>query len=102
MRVEAAIEADHLVVRVTDTGIGIRSDEVARLFRPFSQLDSGLDRQHEGTGLGLSICRRLVELLGGTIRVTSTWGQGSTFVVELPSLTATSARESSHGTDSRH
>lgn len=101
VRVEADIEADHLVVRVTDTGIGIRSEEVTRLFRPFSQLDIGLDRQHEGTGLGLSICRRLVELLGGTIRVSSTWGQGSTFVVELPPATATSAPESSRGTDSR-
>ena len=71
-------------LRVADTGIGIRPGDVGKLFEPFHQLDSGLTRQHEGTGLGLAICRRLCELLGGTIAVTSTWTRGSTFVVTLP------------------
>jgi PAS domain S-box-containing protein len=71
-------------LRVADTGIGIKAEELAHLFLPFRQLDSGLERQHEGTGLGLAICRRLTELLGGTIRAESVWGQGSVFTVTLP------------------
>jgi len=71
-------------VRVADTGIGMRPDDLATLFRPFRQIDSGLQRQHEGTGLGLAICRRLTELLGGTIHAESVYGQGSVFTVVLP------------------
>lgn len=73
-----------LSVRVADTGIGMKTEELSQLFQPFRQIDAGLQRQHEGTGLGLAICRRLTELLGGTIRVRSTWGQGSQFTVVLP------------------
>lgn len=69
---------------VTDTGIGIRPDDMASLFQPFRQLDTSLARLHEGTGLGLAICRRLTDLLGGEITVTSTWGEGSRFTVTLP------------------
>jgi PAS domain S-box-containing protein len=69
---------------VADTGIGIKEEDLSKLFQPFRQLDTGLQRQHEGTGLGLAICRRLAELLGGTIRAESTWGQGSRFSVVLP------------------
>jgi PAS domain S-box-containing protein len=73
-----------VALAVADTGIGIRPADLQRLFQPFQQVDSGLSRQHEGTGLGLAICRRLAELLGGTITVQSTWGVGSTFTVTLP------------------
>lgn len=69
---------------VTDTGIGIRAEDQACLFQPFRQIDTGLTRLHEGTGLGLAICRRLTELMGGTIEVASEWGRGSTFTVILP------------------
>jgi signal transduction histidine kinase len=69
---------------VADTGIGIRAEDLSKLFQPFRQLDSGLQRQHEGTGLGLAICGRLTTMLGGTIQVTSVHGQGSTFTVLLP------------------
>ena len=69
---------------VQDTGIGIAERDLPALFQPFRQVDSGLARQHEGTGLGLSICRRLTELLGGEIGVTSTPGIGSSFSVTLP------------------
>jgi len=84
IRVEASIAAGAAAVSVIDTGPGIREGEFDRLFRPFSQLDSGISRRHEGTGLGLSICKRLVDLLGGSVRVHSEWGKGSTFGFELP------------------
>ncbi len=71
-------------IQVRDTGIGMRAEALATLFKPFRQIDSGLERQHEGTGLGLAISRRLVELMGGTIGVESEWGQGSVFTVVLP------------------
>ncbi|HEX2673409.1 MAG TPA: PAS domain S-box protein [Polyangiaceae bacterium] len=71
-------------LRISDTGIGMRPEDLSSLFQPFRQIDSGLQRQHEGTGLGLAICRRLVCLLGGTISVESTLGRGSTFSATLP------------------
>ncbi len=69
---------------VTDTGIGIKPEDLDKLFQPFRQIDSGLTRQHEGTGLGLAICRRLTTLLGGEISAASEWSKGSTFTVILP------------------
>lgn len=71
-------------IRVADTGIGMKTEDLGKLFQPFRQIDSGLQRQHEGTGLGLAICSRVTSLLGGTIGVESTWGEGSTFTVTLP------------------
>jgi PAS domain S-box-containing protein len=71
-------------IRVSDTGVGIREEDIPFLFRPFGQLDTGLQRQHEGTGLGLAICRQLSTLLGGEIRAESVRGEGSTFTVVLP------------------
>ena len=73
-----------LETSVRDTGIGIKSEDMPRLFKPFQQLETGLGRRHEGTGLGLSICENLTRLLGGAIRAESTWGAGSTFTFTLP------------------
>ena len=64
--------------------IGIKPEDLATLFQPFRQVDSGLTRNHEGTGLGLAICRRLANLLGGDIHAESVWQQGSSFTLTLP------------------
>jgi PAS domain S-box-containing protein len=79
-------DAEHQVVRFTvwDSGIGIAQEDMSRLFKPFEQLDSGLDRHHEGTGLGLVLVARLVEMHRGSITVESEVGQGSRFIISLP------------------
>jgi signal transduction histidine kinase/CheY-like chemotaxis protein len=68
---------------VKDTGIGIRSDQLSRLFKPFSQVDSSISRQHGGSGLGLVISQRLSEMMGGRIWVDSELGRGSTFYFSM-------------------
>jgi signal transduction histidine kinase len=69
---------------VSDTGPGIGLEDARRLFRPFSQVDTGLTRRHGGTGLGLYISQRLAQLLGGRIDVESELDVGSTFTLSLP------------------
>lgn len=78
-------DAAFLDIRVTDTGIGIRAEDLPRLFQEFVQLEAAAALHHEGTGLGLALTKRLVEMHGGTIAATSPGeGQGSTFTVRLP------------------
>ncbi len=69
---------------VKDTGIGIPPEHLARIFERFYQVDSAISRQFSGTGLGLSICKAYVELMGGTIDVTSEPGKGTTFIFTIP------------------
>jgi len=89
VRVSCRIENDHYLLLVSDTGIGMRPEDLSGLFRPFHQIDTGISRKHEGTGLGLSICKKLLDMMGGTIDVESQWGQGSTFTVRFPRETQT-------------
>ncbi|MDG6249688.1 hybrid sensor histidine kinase/response regulator, partial [Methanocalculus sp.] len=84
IRIECAEEEGNISIRVIDTGIGIEEAHIPKLFKPFSQIDSGLTRKYEGTGLGLSISKKLVNLMGGTIKVRSEPGKGSVFSVTLP------------------
>ncbi|MEO5365684.1 MAG: ATP-binding protein [Magnetococcus sp. WYHC-3] len=73
-----------LSIDVADTGIGLAPDQLERIFEKFTQAESGMTRRHTGSGLGLTICRHLVELMGGTLRVTSLPQAGSTFHLALP------------------
>ena len=80
----AGTSAYRLALAVRDTGIGIPSDRMDRLFASFSQVDASTTRRYGGTGLGLAISKRLVELMGGTMWAESEEGSGSTFHVDLP------------------
>ena len=82
--VETRLSKNMIVTKVTDTGIGIAKKNLDKLFKPFSQVDTGLTRNHEGTGLGLSITKKLLDKLGGTVSVESNPGVGSIFTFTLP------------------
>jgi signal transduction histidine kinase len=85
-RIEIALSilGSSLMIAISDTGIGIKEEDLHKLFTAFSQIEDAKTKKHEGTGLGLTISKNLVELIGGTISITSTYGKGTTFVVSLP------------------
>jgi signal transduction histidine kinase/CheY-like chemotaxis protein len=75
---------ERLILQVADTGAGIPPEKLAEVFEPFGQVDSSRTRAHGGAGLGLAICRRLVDAMGGEIRIDSTVGVGTLVTVDLP------------------
>ena len=78
------MEADGIKITVSDTGIGIKEEDMDKLFSAFSQLEDAKTKRHEGTGLGLTITKNLLNMLGGSISVSSVYGKGTTFEVYLP------------------
>lgn len=79
-------ESGEIIVKVKDTGIGIKPENINDLFTSFRRLDEKKNRNIEGTGLGLSITKQLVELMGGSIEVESEYGKGSVFTVRIPQI----------------
>ena len=86
-------EADKLLLRVQDTGIGIPQDQLPVIFEKFRQVDGAMARRFGGTGLGLAITKELCHRMGGSIRVSSREGAGSTFTVTFPLISVDAAKE---------
>ena len=91
VHLSAVRDGDYIEITVRDTGIGIRDEDISKLFQPFTQLESVYTKGFEGTGLGLALTRQLVELHGGRIWVNSEFGAGSSFSVTLPLTQAADA-----------
>lgn len=98
VRVSAAYESDHIVFSVSDTGIGIAPEHQELIFQEFSQVEHSIQRKVKGTGLGLPLSRKLAELLGGTLTVSSIPDVGSTFRLTLPAPVT----EAAGGFQSKH
>jgi signal transduction histidine kinase/CheY-like chemotaxis protein len=90
---EARDGQDWMVFCVSDTGIGMTPEQIARLFEAFSQADAATTRKYGGTGLGLALSRRLCRMMGGDVTVASEAGRGSTFTIRLPAHVAEPAEE---------
>jgi signal transduction histidine kinase len=73
-----------LLLKVSDTGVGIKKEELHLIFDEFKQLSEGFTKDFQGSGLGLSITKKFVELLGGKINVESELGKGTTFIISFP------------------
>ena len=82
--INAKLMDHHIQIAVSDTGIGIKPEDMEKLFEAFRQVDGSYARRYEGTGLGLILTKRLIELHGGKIWVKSMYGKGSTFTFTLP------------------
>jgi signal transduction histidine kinase len=84
IELSAAVEDGRIVLRVSDTGIGIPPAYQEKIFDPFYQVEGSLIREKGGTGLGLAVARRLAVIMGGDVSITSAPGKGTTFTVEIP------------------
>ncbi|CAK0770770.1 hypothetical protein CCP3SC15_410020 [Gammaproteobacteria bacterium] len=93
----AGWKGKNLVLRVTDTGIGMTEDQMTRLFTPFEQADDSICRRFGGTGLGLAITKKLIDMMGGEIQVESWPGRGSIFEVKVPALPLATTEVSVYG-----
>jgi signal transduction histidine kinase len=82
---------DDLVIEVADNGVGIAPENLAKVMTPFGQVDDALSREHMGTGLGLPLAKELVELHGGTLKIESAPGKGTTVTLRLPGRVGTGA-----------
>jgi len=82
--IRARVGGGRLRIAIVDTGIGIPQEALAKLGRPFEQVESQLTKSHQGSGLGLAIARSLTELHGGTMRIRSTLGRGTVVLLQLP------------------
>ena len=82
--IRADRELHRIMFTVWDTGIGIRGEDMGKLFQPFVQIDSSLGRQYAGTGLGLVLVQKAARMHGGQVIVESTFGEGSRFTIEIP------------------
>ncbi|MBD2186946.1 response regulator [Pseudanabaena mucicola] len=86
----------NLQISVIDTGIGIAAENIPKLFKPFVQIDSALNRQYAGTGLGLTLVKQMIEIHGGNVSLTSELGKGSCFTITLPYISGVEQPTSSH------
>ena len=94
VKIDAEVIGEMAEISVMDTGIGIPTDKLESIFKSFEQVDASIQRQYGGTGLGLAISRQLIELHGGSIRVDSEPGKGSTFIFTMPLATGAATAES--------
>jgi signal transduction histidine kinase len=88
VQVSACYGSGGFLLNVSDTGIGMLPEHIAKALEPFGQVDSAMSRKYEGTGLGLPIAKQLAALHGGSLSITSTWNAGTTVSVTLPAQRA--------------
>ena len=84
--------SDWIMFRVSDTGIGLSSEQIVRLFQSFTQADASTTRKFGGTGLGLALTRRFCQMMGGDVTVHSVLGEGSVFTIKLPAIDQRTSR----------
>lgn len=89
---ETSYNAHGLILKVSDSGIGIAQEDIERLAQPFEQIESEHSRKHEGTGLGLALSKSLVELHGGNLKIESVLGEGTTIIFTLPNTPPTARK----------
>ena len=94
-----SMENEALVLVVRDAGIGISSDQQEKIYDRFYQIEAGSTKTYGGHGLGLSITKALIEVLGGTISLSSTLGEGTEFKIIVPSLEMTNSEEDTFSND---